>query len=235
MMILSLSLISMMGEVLNPYTFHHFVGGASVFSIYILPAVFIYGIGVSISVEVLCVKMRVNKAAELISSFFLHGLFGYAYGYILQSSMFSFYGSIAAIFFFLMDKLIFWLYIKKKLFVSFLVTTPVVLFGLFGAYLFVVTPPLPPFTEEDAVAFATSGTGTIIDDFPDQAGKIETFIEGYKVTRETQVKAIEDGRYKVIFIENWDNGSEVGERWIGYLVERGSLAADGGGGEDPPY
>ena len=50
-----------------------------------------------------------------------------------------------------------------------------------------MSPPIPPFTKEDAVKFATSGEGTMISDFPKEIGTWTGTIGDYEVKRKTSV------------------------------------------------
>jgi hypothetical protein len=75
------------------------------------------------------------------------------------------------------------------------------------------SPPMPPFTKEDAVKFATSGKGTAIEHFPKEIGE-----EIYIVT----------------FTENWSKGTGKGSWTLSYKVDRESLTANGEKGNMPP-
>jgi hypothetical protein len=69
---------------------------------------------------------------------------------------------------------------------------------------------MSPFTIEDAVNFATSGEGTVIEHFPEEIGEWEGTIEGYQAKRETNAKKIGEEIYLITFTENWKKGSEMG-------------------------
>ncbi|WP_249861670.1 hypothetical protein [Paenibacillus konkukensis] len=148
------------------------------------------------------------------------------------------YGGLAAVLFFVFDRFVPWfLQFGRKRTRAAVLATPLLLFGLLAGAVYAASPPLPPFTAADAAAFATSGSGTLIDLFPKQEGEVRKLqIEGYDVERETAVTPMKGKeRYQVDFIERWSKGAENGEHRMSYEVTRGSMGAHGGGGAEPPY
>ncbi|RSL34685.1 hypothetical protein D7Z54_02255, partial [Salibacterium salarium] len=102
-------------------------------------------------------------------------------------------------------------------------------------YLQFTSPPEPPFTKEDAVAFATSSKGTKIEKFPEDIGTKEDHIEGYHVTRETKAEETSEEVYRVTFVEHWEKGDDTGTYTFSFQVEKGSSLLINEQGEVPPY
>ncbi|WP_156187392.1 hypothetical protein [Peribacillus loiseleuriae] len=98
-----------------------------------------------------------------------------------------------------------------------------------------MSEPLPPFTMEDAVEFATNDNGTVTDVFPKNIDKWEGQIDGYRVERETATKETGKEKYFITFTERWNTGKVKGFSSFSYEVERGSLTASGSEGNEPPY
>jgi hypothetical protein len=90
------------------------------------------------------------------------------------------------------------------------------------------------------VHFATSGKGTIMDNYPKEAGKLSLVTNGYDIERETAVKQIKKDKYEVSFIERWTKDGKTGQRTSNYTVNRESsggisMGAHGGGGDEPAF
>jgi len=230
------SLAPVLLNVKNGFEFEYnqgnqFVGWFFIYFIYIGLIILIYGNFVSVMIESLQRKWFQHYDWLYI---LILGFFGLTNGLLFQERTLALLGMIAAIVYGLIDK---WLYkreLKNKSLKGFFLFPLTVLLICWG-YLQVTSPPMPPFTKEDAVRFATSGEGTVIDHFPDEIGKWEGTIQGYRVKKETKVKEIGDEIYIVIFRESWNKGSETGTWELSYEIERGSLSAKGGRGESPPY
>ncbi|ANX11751.1 hypothetical protein ABE41_006995 [Fictibacillus arsenicus] len=143
-----------------------------------------------------------------------HGVFGLI---MLKVPILAVFGVAAAILYALIDR---WILhrIKKDKPIKMIMLTPITLFAMIWSVLSFISPDQPPFTVEDAVEFATSGVGTIIDKFPKEEGVITVG----NATRETSVKEIGDEVYIVTFTETWKDEDAGGPWSISYKVERGS-------------
>ncbi|WP_066387185.1 hypothetical protein [Neobacillus mesonae] len=205
----------------------HFVGWFFIFFMYIGAIILIYGNLVSIGIEY--IQRRYFQQNDLLYIVIV-GLFGLANGVFFQERTLAIYGMLAAVLYGVIDK---WLSRKKRRGV--IVLLPIALLLLIWGYFHLTSPPMPPFTKEDAVAFATSGEGTVINEFPKKIGKWEENINGYLITKETTAKEIENEIYIVTFSESWKKGTEKGKWQLAYKVERGSLSGIGGKGSLPPY
>ncbi|MFE5318120.1 hypothetical protein ACFQ88_05355 [Paenibacillus sp. NPDC056579] len=206
-------------------------------ALYAVPTIFLYGSLVSSLLEAAAARLKVKGPGEVLVSGLLHVAFGFCCGFVLQSSLFSIMGGVAAILFFCCDRIIVRaipsLKIKARL-ISF--TVPVLLFVLIAGAIYATSPPKPPFTAKDAVQFATSGNGTTIDRFPKEEGQVKLKIGGYDVERETKVEeTARKETYNVVFTERWHKGEENGQYQMIYEVSRGSMGAKGGNGAEPPY
>jgi hypothetical protein len=200
-----------------------------IYIIYVGVIIMIYGNSVSIGLE-LAQKKWFSRHTWLY--ILLHGVFGLLLGLLFP--YLALFGMYAALGYAGIDV---WLSIrvsKHKGIKSFFLI-PVLLYGLSWGYYQIISPPMPPFTKEDAVEFATSGEGTVIDDFPDNIGKWYGTIDGHQVERETNAEEIANEIYIVTFTETWKKGEEVSSQFFSYRVERGSLSAHKNGGETPPY
>ncbi|NHN32140.1 hypothetical protein [Paenibacillus agricola] len=210
---------------------------AFIIALYAVPSIFVYGILVSSLVELAAKKLKLAGFMEWAVSGCIHVILGFSFGLIFQSSLFSIMGGAAAVLFFSIDMMIpqtLPLFRWRK-YVT-LITAPLLLFGVIVSALYLSAPPKPPFTPNDAVSFATSGSGSTIDWFPKRVGITKRQIEGYEVERETAV--VETGvkeQYLVYFIESWRKGEEVGEHRMIYEVTRGTMGAKGSEGTEPPY
>ncbi|MDF2722736.1 MAG: hypothetical protein K0Q59_2411 [Paenibacillus sp.] len=209
---------------------------AFMIALYAVPTIFLYGILVSSLLEA-AVKLKVKGPGEVLVSGLLHVVFGLCFGFVLQSSLFSIMGGVAAILFFSFDRTIVRAILSFKIktrLISF--TAPVLLFVLITGAIYATSPPKPPFTAKDAVQFATSGSGTTIDRFPKEEGQDKLQIGGYEVERETKVEeTARKETYNVVFTERWRKGEENGQYQMIYEVSRGSMGARGGNGANPPY
>ncbi|WP_156043115.1 hypothetical protein [Paenibacillus sp. UNC451MF] len=217
-------------------TLFDFYAAVLIFSLYVVPIVFIYGAGVSALVEVVLGKLRMNVTMKLLLQVVLHAVFGSVLGIIVDSKLFCLYGTIAAVLFLLFDNLLCKLEgrIQAKGWLIW-IASPLVILVCLQIYNQSITPPLPPFTEKDAVEFATSGKGTVIDYFPKQVGTRVMTIDGYRVERETRVAKTNKEEYEVTFIEKWEKDGVTGQHSYNYSVSRGSMTANGGGGDRIPY
>jgi hypothetical protein len=208
-----------------------FIGWFFVILMYAGAIILIYGNLVSIVVEY--VQKKWFEKHDWLYVVIL-GMFGLANGFIFREVSFAFYGMLAALLYAVIDR---WLYrretevtnVKKVLFAP--AASVLLLWGYFQA----ISPPLPPFTIEHAVEFATSGEGTPIENFPKEIGELEDSFDGYQIKRETSAKEIGDELYLVTFKENWMYGDVKGSWSISYKVDRGSSTADREEGYLPPY
>ncbi|WP_102349220.1 hypothetical protein [Bacillus sp. Marseille-P3661] len=210
---------------------NQFIGWFFIYLMYIGVIILIYGNLVSTLIEYM--QRKWFRQYDWLYVFIL-GVFGLANGLLFPSVTFALLGMVAAILYAIIDK---WLYRRhlssKNIKMFFLI--PIACVVLCWGYFQLTSPPMPPFTKEDAVHFATSGQGTVIEHFPKEIGIWEGTIEGYEVKRETNVKEIEDEIYIVSFTENWKKGTERGTWELSYKIERGSLTANGEKGSIPPY
>jgi hypothetical protein len=223
-------------EPLSPYTFNSFVSWGFFLSLYVFPIVFVYGIGVSTITELTLTKLRAFKYIRTIISGLIHISAGYLFGYVFQSQVACIYGATCAAIYFLANEALrfFWNKTKKSL-INVVWCVPILIFGSLAGYFYMVSPNLPPFTENNAVAFATSGKGTNIELFPKQVGKMNLIIDGYNVERETSVTRIEKETFEVTFTERWSKEGKSGQTRSNFIVERYSSMAHGGGGDMVPY
>ncbi|WP_152394217.1 hypothetical protein [Paenibacillus guangzhouensis] len=214
----------------------NFLSLAYVVAIYAVPSIFLYGIFISSLLEISARKLSVDSTVEWVVSGLFHVILGFFFGFILQSFLFSIVGGTAALLFFGFDRIIitFLPLLKQRVRVV-LMIAPLLLFGIAVSSIYISSTPKPPFTVMDAVEFATSGNGTLIDLFPKQEGVIKLKIEGYEVERETKVIDTTNEQYLIYFIERWRKREESGEHRMIYKVTRGTMDAKGGDGTDPPY
>lgn len=233
-MIFSFALVLI--SMLNGFEFEYnqgnqFIGWFFVYFMYSGAVIVTYGNLVSIVMEAFQKKWFPHKDWLYV---LILGVFGLANGFIFQSKGFALLGMVAAILYGIIDKWLAHRRAKSKGIKSFLLILFAALFLCWGV-LQLTSPPVPPFTKEDAVRFATSGEGTVIDHFPSEIGNWEGTIDGYQVKRETSAAEIGEEIYSVTFTESWKKGSETGTWELSYKIERGSLTASGGRGETPPY
>ncbi|MFD1356986.1 hypothetical protein ACFQ4X_03670 [Fictibacillus halophilus] len=144
----------------------------------------------------------------------LHGVFGLI---MLDAPILAVFGVGSALLYASIDRWILYR-IKKEKPIMMLMLTPITLFVMIWSSLSFISPDLPPFTAEDAVEFATSGEGTIVDKFPKEEGVITVG----NAIRETSVEEIGDEVYIVTFTETWRDEDAGGPWFISYKVERGS-------------
>lgn len=235
-MVIWLSFPFMAGAGASWHAARDYMSWASMIALYALPGAFLYGILVSSLIDWAIGKLRRSGPGEWVLSGLLHVFMGFLFGWIVQSSLFSMMGGTAAVLFFVYDRLarVFLPRLRQKVRLI-LLASPVLVFVLIIGALYLTSPHKPPFTAEDAVRFATSGTGSAMDDFPKLAGITKLQVEGYDVERETRVDTVAKEKYLVYFIERWRKGENSGEHRMIYEVTRGSMGAKGGGGETPPY
>lgn len=210
---------------------NQFIAWFFVYLMYIGMIILIYGNLVSIVIEYM--QRKWFHQYDWIYVLIL-GVFGLANGLFFQERTLALLGMFAAVLYAIIDK---WLYqrnLKNKSIKMFFLIPIASLLICWGYFQF-TSPPMPPFTKEDAVHFATSGKGTVIEHFPEDIGKWEGTIEGYQVKRETNAKEIGEEIYIVAFTESWKKGNEMGTWVLSYKVERGSLTANGEQGNMPPY
>ncbi|AFC30798.1 hypothetical protein PM3016_4014 [Paenibacillus mucilaginosus 3016] len=221
----------------SPYALRDYFGWASIVGVYVVPSTFLYGSLVSLAIDAFTARFKFQGPAEYLISGFLHTGFGFLFGALLSSSLFSIYGASAALLYFMIDRGIKLLgpRLRRKVIVS-LLAAPLFLMALIGWSIFLTSPPEKDFTAEEAVRFATSSTGTITDLFPKEAGTVKVKAGEYEVERETAVwPSAEKGTYEVHFIERWRSGMEAGECRDIYEVTRSSMTAKGSEGTEPPY
>ncbi|WP_372869049.1 hypothetical protein [Planomicrobium okeanokoites] len=202
-----------------------------IYFFYIGSFVLVYGNIISFIVE--SVQQKWFERANWLYVLIL-GVFGSAIGLIFPFWSFIIAGILVAMLFGVIDK---WLLKRwqldegnKALFI-----TPFIAFALLWSYYHFASSSLPPHTAEQAVEFATSGSGTPIDRFPEEIGTWKGEIEGYQVERTTAVKQVDKETYMVIFMEEWQKG-RVNDSWMmAYEVDRNSSILRDEEGDMPPY
>ncbi|MED4154924.1 hypothetical protein SFC34_07580 [Priestia aryabhattai] len=112
---------------------------------------------------------------------------------------------------------------------------PLILLLLSWRILEALSPSLPPFTQEGAIEFATSGEGTDIDLFPAKVGTWKGTFGGYQIERKTHAEKLNKEFYLVTFEENWTKGKQKGRYIMSYKVDRSSVSGYDGSGTTPPY
>ncbi|WP_010652250.1 hypothetical protein [Oceanobacillus massiliensis] len=203
-----------------------------VYAMYIGGVILFYGNLVSILIESL--QKRWFQQYDWLYILIL-GLFGLANGVLFQNGTAALYGMYAAIVYGVFDKWLSKRKVKGKGEKPFLIM-PMAILLVSWTYLQLTSTPMPPFTKDDAVQFATSGKGSLLADFPKSIGKWESKFEGYHITRETSAKEIGDEVYIVTFTEHWKIGSETGTSTFSYKVERHSVTAISNQGDiQTPY
>lgn len=208
-----------------------FIGWFFIYFLYIGVIILIYGNLVSVGIEFVQRKWFQEHDWLYI---LLHSIFGLVNGVIFQERTLAFFGVLAALLYACIDR---WLF-KKELnstSVKMLFVLPIIALFLCWGYFQLISPPMPAFTKEDAVEFATDVEGTIENAFPKEIGKWQGTIDGFQVERETEVIEIEDEIYIVTFKENWRQGTRTGFWSSSFKVERGTLSATGEKGIMPPY
>ncbi|MNI46659.1 hypothetical protein D3C73_1011340 [compost metagenome] len=237
--VLFISFFSVFGGMGGANSFRNAAGTMLVVAMYTVPIITIYGVAISGATEWIFGKLKWDSAAVFFASALIHMLGGSMAGIVFDSGWFGIIGASAAIFFFLIDRLVYVLRdTNKKLRLS-LALVPAAMVAVILVSMYVKTPAAPPqlpFTEQDAVAFATSGKGTVTDRFPRQLGTEKMVIDGYQVERETAIiQTSEKEQYQVSFIERWSKEGLDGQQSRHYIVKRGSLEANGKSGQNPPY
>ncbi|MDF9759410.1 hypothetical protein OKW24_001183 [Peribacillus simplex] len=208
-----------------------FLGWLSIYSMYVGAIVLIYGNLVLVGIEYLQEKWFIKHTWLYV---LFHGFLGLLNGLLFQETTLALAGMVVALFYAFIDR---WLYVRDKVQQStkMFFLFPVLACSLLWGYFQIISEPLPPFSTEEAVEFATAGNGTVTDVFPKKVGKWEEMIDGYHVERETSSKEIGKEKYIITFTEKWNKGKEKGSWFFSYEVERGSLTANGGEGAYPPY
>lgn len=207
-----------------------FIGWVLVYALYVGAVILIYANLVSVLIELLRNRFNLNSFTYIL----LHGLVGALTGGVVSKSAFvALCIAGIAILYVLID---YWQMtqgdesrsIKYILLVSLL---PIVCSALYFA---IISEPLPPFKEEDAIASAIDDH-SITSEFPHQIGTVDSEENGYHITRETRAKKIIRNTYSVRFIEKWSKNGEKGEYRISYEITRNSLTLHSISGEEPPY
>lgn len=144
-----------------------FIGWFIVYFMYIGVIMLIYGSIVSIGIEYL--QRKWFQQHDWLYVLIL-GVFGLANGLFFEESTFAFLGMLAAISYAIIDKWIYKRYSRRKS-VKYFVLIPMASLLICWGYFQLTSPPMPPFTKDDAVVFATSGEDTVIDHFPKEIGK----------------------------------------------------------------
>jgi hypothetical protein len=223
-----------------PHLFDNAWGILFIILLYVTPVMFIYGIAASSFIEFLLGRWSIPTRVSIVAALIAHMLFGSILGVVFRTVEAGLLGALCAGTFYIFDRLIFCFWSKKPKLSYTLGAFPIVMIGGVLLYFYIITPPMPPFTAEEAVHFATSGKGTIIDDYPKEAGKLSLVTNGYDIERETAVKEIKKDEYEVSFIEHWTKDGKTGQRTSNYRVSRESsggisMSANGGGGDKPPF
>lgn len=211
---------------------NQFIGWLYVYVMYIGLIILIYGNLVSVAIEYLQKKFFEQHDWLYV---LLLGFFGLGNGVLFQDGLASLYGMIAAIIYGIFDK---WIYKRNTMGkrIKLFWVIPIVLIVLCWVYLELTSPSMPPFTKEDAVSYATSGEGSVIDKYPNTVGQWEGKIGDYQVVRETSVDEIEKEVYLVTFTEHWrKNDVETGTSKLSYVVDRQSITLSSIEGDMPTY
>ncbi|MRG86143.1 hypothetical protein [Salinibacillus xinjiangensis] len=206
------------------------MSGSFFYMMYVGIIILIYGNMVSIVIEFFHRRIPLPNWLFI----FIHGVFGLVIWFLLKSWFIALFGFLTALFYGVVDRWVLRRLEKDKSIKMFFII-PILIYALSWASLQLLSPSLPPFTEEDAVEFATNSEGTIIDQFPDEIGASSTQIDGYQVVRQTSVEKIDDEEYIVTFTETWEKGSATGSRFWSYRIGRGVLTAHDSGGDEPPF
>jgi len=208
-----------------------FIAWFLVYAVFIGLIILIYGNLVSITVEYL--QRKLFEQHDWLYVLIL-GFFGLGNGILFQDGTFAIYGMLVAIIYGVFDK---WIDKRSEMgkgIKPFLII-PIVSLVLCWGFLEIISPPMPPFTKEDAVTYATSGEGSITDEFPNTIGQWEGAIGGHQVIRKTSVEEIGKEVYIVKFTEHWKNSMEEGTWKLSYLVDRQSITIDSYEGDMPTY
>ncbi|WP_313894200.1 hypothetical protein [Psychrobacillus sp.] len=208
-----------------------FLGWFMVWFIYSGAVIFIYGSLVSIGIDFIQRKGFIRPKWLYV---LIHGLFGIMFGVFAQEWLLSIYGMLIASMYAIIYKLLSKILLEKKSIKMFFLIPSAFLLLSWG-YFYVISAPIPLFTEEDAVEFATSGNGTVTSDFPKKVGKWQGSIDGFEVERATDVKQIAKEKYIVTFTEKWEKGYITGTCFYSYIVERNSSTANELCKKTPPY
>ncbi|MFJ7932813.1 hypothetical protein [Sporosarcina sp. NPDC096371] len=208
-----------------------FLGWLLVFFIYIGLVILVYGNMISIGTE--CVQRKFFPQHDWIYIVVL-AIFGLASELLFRVKLLAITGMLIALFYAIIDKWIGRRMSKSKPVKRF-VLVPIVLVLVLWGYFQMTSPPMPPFTKEDAVEYAASGGGSDIDHFPKEIGEWEGMIDGYQVIRETNAKNIGNDDYIVTFKEDWSKGTVKGSWSFSYQVNRHGQTATTGDGNRPPY
>lgn len=229
---LSLSFLNISGSLEIIYDQgDYFIGWFLIFFMYMGIIILIYGNAVAVVIEYLQRKWFTQHDWLYV---LILGLFGLGNGILFQEKWFAIAGMLTALLYAIIDK---WFYKRqtesKSLKMFFLL--PILTLLLVWGYFHVISPPTPPFTKEDAIAYATSGEGTVIEHFPKEIGIWEGTVAGYQVTRESSAEKIGDEIYLVTFTERWSQGTGEGFYTVSYKIDRQSLTARGEEGKLPPY
>ncbi|WP_053372979.1 hypothetical protein [Paenibacillus sp. FJAT-27812] len=208
------------------------IGWMFVYIMYIGTIVLFFGNGVSLVLEWVRVKGIIPHSWIIVV---LHGIFGMALGLLFPYWLLVLYGMATALGYGIID---WWLRVRplgpKGMIIVAL--SPVILYGVSWGTLQFLSPPMPPFTIEEAVAFATAGgDGTSIGVFPDEIGRWQGTVDGYQVVRETSARVIANNEYIVTFSESWTKDAETNSRYLSYRVERSGMIFYKREGEDSPY
>ncbi|WP_455662807.1 hypothetical protein [Pradoshia sp.] len=208
-----------------------FLGWTFLYALYVGAVVLIYGNLVSGAIEYGLKKGLIQHTWLYV---LCHGLLGLIFGCLFKEPLLAITGMAVAIFYALLDR---WLFARANDAVSIklLLLSPVLACGLLWGYFQIQSEPMPPFTEKEAIEFATNGEGSVSDVFPVKAGKWKGIIDGYDVERETSAKEIGYETYIVLFKETWDNGKENGSWYMSYEVDRNGMSAKAWEGTYPPY
>lgn len=212
----------------------------SFISLYVFPIVLIYGSLVSMVMEFVTRRWVHGRAMRMLASCAGHIAFGAMFALPFGSTGFILSCAAGALLFFGADRLLETVFTRgwRKLAVASAIAAPIVVIIGLGLFSGLGDGPgdRAPFTEADAVAFATDGQGTVTDVFPKQAGSAQTELGGYTVTRETSVVATGREEYEVTFREQWSkDGEDEGGRWFTYAVSREGMTSKDSGGDTPPY
>ncbi|MBP1990321.1 hypothetical protein [Paenibacillus eucommiae] len=112
--ILYFALNAMKTQSADPSSIEHFSGWSVTFAMFIIPIVFVYGIGISYLADLLGQKWEMKPTTSVILSFLIHIAMGALFGMMLGLIGIGIVGGAAAACFFLVDQWIAFLRSRQK-------------------------------------------------------------------------------------------------------------------------
>lgn len=201
-----------------------FLGWTFIYCIYIFPVLLLYGSPISIIVELIHKKgIFKNRWLYIL----LHSLFGGFFGIIVVTLdpflfdwLFILFGAFLALLYAVIDRILY-IKLKSKKAIWISLSFPVIILAfMWGGFQF-ASEPLPPFTAEDAIKFASEGD-EMLAKFPQKEGISKAEIDGYHIIQETKAEIIDDDTYIIYFFETWSKNGESDSFSISYKIDRNS-------------